>query len=349
MADLAQHKLLNLGITAWNDWQHRNIATGKTVPPINLDSINLARAVLDRGLFAHVNFSHSILLESSAHFADFQHADFRHSNLNGASFTSARFNHADLRGAEMIGTVFARTQLTGANVRTTIVGDGVTLKVSTDLTRCKGLTQEQLDSMNGDVWTKIPENLVYPKHWDDVETYQQGHLNPSGGKHRQISANTIKEYARSNKQTIDVIGTLLLVQLDAFIHTIIGKNSLEPDAKQELLSFLHQHRSNITSLIEALPETTSEYTDDNIKPIETKFNQYVSHLKRMIEAVGQPQELAETTVVLASLALGTAFGQPLAGLGAGVWITGKMTSGKYIEKLLKTDKSSTNGASDEKE
>lgn len=68
---------------------------------------------------------------------DFSGASFRNADLSGSDFDRARLAYADFTGATL-----AYTHFKGA-----------------DLSRAKGLTQQQLDSACGDADTKLPQGL----------------------------------------------------------------------------------------------------------------------------------------------------------------------------------------------
>ena len=67
---------------------------------------------------------------------------------------------ADLRGANL-----HRAKLQGADCRTVINDAGE--REFTDLSETEGLTQEQLESMRGDRWVIIPDDLTYPEDWPE--------------------------------------------------------------------------------------------------------------------------------------------------------------------------------------
>lgn len=75
--------------------------------------------------------------DPSGTYTDFRNASFRNVNLSGANFA-----HANLAGADVTGAAMLTTALNG-----------------TDLTRVKGLTQNQLDRACGDGETKVPVGM----------------------------------------------------------------------------------------------------------------------------------------------------------------------------------------------
>lgn len=75
-------------------------------------------------------------------------ADLRASNLRGAYLIAADLRGADLRGADLIGADMRDADLRGA-----------------DLTDSIYLTQAQINSANGDAYTKLPPAIDRPTHW----------------------------------------------------------------------------------------------------------------------------------------------------------------------------------------
>jgi uncharacterized protein YjbI with pentapeptide repeats len=71
-------------------------------------------------------------------FANFKGATFRGADLSGANLA-----HAILDGADVTGAVMSITSIKG-----------------TDLTRVRGLTQNQLDTACGDADTKVPAGMT---------------------------------------------------------------------------------------------------------------------------------------------------------------------------------------------
>lgn len=80
-------------------------------------------------------------------------ADLAGRDLTGASLRGARMVSADLSAA-----VFCRADLTGADLRRADVRGA-------DLSGALFLTQAQVDSASGDVWTLLPDRLSRPAHW----------------------------------------------------------------------------------------------------------------------------------------------------------------------------------------
>jgi uncharacterized protein YjbI with pentapeptide repeats len=74
-------------------------------------------------------------------------------DLRGANLNGANLHRADLRAARII---VIRTNLSKA-----------------DLTETANLTQEQIESADGDEQTKLPGHLKHPAHWSQSSHAQQ--------------------------------------------------------------------------------------------------------------------------------------------------------------------------------
>ena len=98
----------------------------------NLDNTCVKNGNLEGADFSNV---HAVLMCMS--YANFKDVSFRGADLAGANLA-----HANLDGADFTGATLAITSFKG-----------------TDLTKTKGLTQEQLDSACSDADTKVPAGL----------------------------------------------------------------------------------------------------------------------------------------------------------------------------------------------
>ncbi|MEM9049347.1 MAG: pentapeptide repeat-containing protein [Pseudomonadota bacterium] len=103
-------------------------------------------------------------------------ADLRRAFLKGADLRWASLGASDLRGADLGGAYLRRADVRSFDlIDGRIVYAGVDARdrapeYTTELSRAKNLTQDQLDSMRGDRWTEIPDHLTRPAHWvDDAE------------------------------------------------------------------------------------------------------------------------------------------------------------------------------------
>ena len=82
------------------------------------------------------------------------------------SLWDAFFDSATFSGATLFQTNLKGAHLQNADVRTVLV-DGRVRR--TDLSSCSGLAQAQLDIMKGDSGTLLPEGLVHPDHWPELD------------------------------------------------------------------------------------------------------------------------------------------------------------------------------------
>jgi Pentapeptide repeats (8 copies) len=94
----------------------------------------------------------SALLGVSARHADFRGADLSHARLSGGQFDAANFAGADLAHAELTAAVFDGADFSRASL------DHADLR-GADLSRARGLEQEQIDGACADLTTRLPPGL----------------------------------------------------------------------------------------------------------------------------------------------------------------------------------------------
>ncbi len=111
--------------------------------------------------------------------ADMRSAKFESCNLYGANLSGADLRGAYLQGADLRRAYLQRANLREANLREAIVRTTVNAALGTndtdtakftDLSLAKGLTQQQIDSMDGDSGTILPEGLTRLAHWPEWDT-----------------------------------------------------------------------------------------------------------------------------------------------------------------------------------
>ena len=191
MADPKQVDLLRQGVEEWNQYAH-------TVDKIDLSGANLRGADLFRADLRlanlrrvdlwganlvranlwEVNLSQANLVGAVLLRADLGHANLSQANLLETDLRGAALNGAELRGARLSRADLSRANLWRADCWTLINDEGE--RAFTDLSEVKGLTQEQLDEMDGDRGVIIPAHLTYPEHWPEppgeaaVPAYPEG-------------------------------------------------------------------------------------------------------------------------------------------------------------------------------
>src|SRR5690606_26208080 len=85
--------------------------------------------------------------------ADFREADLTAANLRDARLERSSFREADLSSANLVGAILTGSDFTDADLsRAQLRG--------ADLSRAKGLTQDQLDDACSDGSTRLPKGLV---------------------------------------------------------------------------------------------------------------------------------------------------------------------------------------------
>ncbi len=126
------------GISAWNRWREKN----RDVKP-DLSGADLTGANLFGGDLRGAKLGK----------ADLRGAELFGANLSGADLRGANFGQAYLSEADL-----SRTDLSQANLSQARL-------LRADLSGAVGLTQEEVDSAQGDEGTKLPEGIRRPAHW----------------------------------------------------------------------------------------------------------------------------------------------------------------------------------------
>ena len=105
--------------------------------------------------------------------ADLSDADLIDAKLRGANLYDANLRGANLYDADLTGARLRRANLSGATLRRAdLIGadledanlEGADLE-GADLSIARNLTQEQINSADGNAETKLPEGLKRPDHW----------------------------------------------------------------------------------------------------------------------------------------------------------------------------------------
>jgi hypothetical protein len=96
---------------------------------------------------------------------DLREADLSEADLSGANLSEADLRGADLRGTDLHGVVLTRADLTGAQLH------------GAYLLGC-AITQDQLDSANGDAITTLSSRLVRPSSWSRTAISEHADKNP---------------------------------------------------------------------------------------------------------------------------------------------------------------------------
>jgi|ERR1044072_8549924 uncharacterized protein YjbI with pentapeptide repeats len=134
------------------DWALLNDASFEKA---HLTSTYFTKAFLNGAIFDGANLIDARFTEARLRKASFSNAWLLNVNFEGAQLALTNFEGADLegsnfQGAKLYGVNFNDADLTTANIR------GV------NLSRVKGLTQEQVDSAFTDEYTKLPKGIQHP-------------------------------------------------------------------------------------------------------------------------------------------------------------------------------------------
>jgi uncharacterized protein YjbI with pentapeptide repeats len=121
----------------------------------NLRGANLRGANLTSTNLTGVALNGANLTGTFLNGADLSGADLGRTDLSGANLAGADLDHADLSGAVLIGADLSGADLGRANL------------TAASLRLAMNLTQQQIDSANGNKDTQLPPGLVMPESWKD--------------------------------------------------------------------------------------------------------------------------------------------------------------------------------------
>ena len=123
-----------------------------------LHYINLSQALLRRADLPHVQGYRADLSAAYLEGADLSGAILAEANLSYARLEGANLSEAFLDGADLSGARLDGADLSGARLE------------RADLRKITDLTQEQLNSADGDANTRLPDGLQRPDHWGTRNT-----------------------------------------------------------------------------------------------------------------------------------------------------------------------------------
>ena len=140
----------------------------------NLEGADLRGAHLEEALLSDAHLEGADLsmarLEGAVLIqAHLKVAVFLSAHLEGANLSDTKMEGADLSGAHLEGAELVGARLEGADVTVARVQAAA---VTSDLSRVKGMTQEQLDVLFADgrvTADMLPAGLIRPAHWPEAE------------------------------------------------------------------------------------------------------------------------------------------------------------------------------------
>jgi uncharacterized protein YjbI with pentapeptide repeats len=154
------------------------------IRPAQLEYVKLYRANLSGADLTGANLSGAKLIGANLRGADLSEAQLWQAELRGADLTGANLSNANLEaakfeGANLSGVSLRDASLTGASFAGATFEDAdfagaklVETKVEdVDLSRVKGLTQEQLKHADGTTQTRLPAGLKRPSDWAQHEKW----------------------------------------------------------------------------------------------------------------------------------------------------------------------------------
>lgn len=128
----------------------------------------LPTAQMSRATFTDAKMSEASLTKSELNRSDFTGADLTKADISKAELSRVNFSKAKLAGVDFGYSNLSRARFEDVDLADAKFGGAylfLTQFDGADLTKTKGLKQEQLDLACGTKDTKLPEGLKAPKSW----------------------------------------------------------------------------------------------------------------------------------------------------------------------------------------
>ncbi|MEM9144621.1 MAG: pentapeptide repeat-containing protein [Pseudomonadota bacterium] len=363
MANPQHLKWLEEGVKAWNMRRAGNDFlpdpdleaaefTGFDLRGANLRNANLRGAQLIEARLTGADLAGALLMGSDLTGASLVGAILAETVLDRANLEEANLEGAGLEGASLRGTNLTSTnvgmsKLEAANVRSFDVTDGhvVTFEASegsgrkpsmtTDLSRAIGLTQEQLNSMRGDRWTKVPADLKNPWLDDDGAEPELGASVGSPPTQEALENPDIAEARRridDNCDAIMLLTTDLKIKIGAYRDRVRVSNSLGEEAKLGLYGMLDELTHDVDAIARSLPSLGEATTEAQAEIVLTRGQRAIKRLEQNLNEYFGLYNLMDAAVPIGIILGFSVMGGLVAGavgFGAGGLV------GKLIVKHLK--------------
>jgi len=160
-SDLANANLVGANLSEAH-LEHARLA-GADLSGANLSKARGNRADFGNAILKGADLTKAEMLRADLSGADLSDAVMQKAELGRAFFGEAVLDGADMRRAEIARAVFKGASLVGSDL--TGAYTYLTHFEATDLSKAKGLEQQQLDVACGDAETKLPAGLEAPASW----------------------------------------------------------------------------------------------------------------------------------------------------------------------------------------
>ena len=296
--------------------------------------------------------------------------------LSGAILRSFNLHRFDLRGANLFGadlsdSVLSEALLDGSTLVSAILSDADLLEASvgwfntnpdpknqfTCLLNVTGLTQRQLDLTLGDTSTIIPESLLVPKHWDEIELPDHHPLNKRRRTFIESSSNddgkALSKNFQIQREAILLSSASLIEQVIGFRETVRQNNSFRatnPDKHDKVVGFLNDLVGLLEGLPAAVPDDHMNLDENSEVRAKSWSDRFLSSAVPGFQKYLAPEALGEiappAAIILGFGGFGAliTLGSPIGfGIGsvAGKWLTGEMKSSSAANEIEKITNSTT--------
>jgi hypothetical protein len=201
---------------------------------------------------------------------------------------------------------------------------------------------EKIVLIDPETWDKGPDavNPVIREIWEEYRDSGTGEGRVSD--HRPITddaKSAMKQRVAVNRDALAVASAGLVDQLGAFRDHVRGMNHLEPEVREEVLTFIDEVTGKLSQLLEGLPGPGEGVDDAQAGRLVLWLREYRVLLRQKLAYYGSVENMAEATVptgiILGATGIGAMMGMPVAGSVVGGLIVNQMKPGQAAKELTK--------------
>jgi hypothetical protein len=211
-----------------------------------------------------------------------------------------------------------------------------------DAARTQKMLEKIVTEITPETWDAGPEvvNPVIREIWEGYRDGASG-TGPAADP-EPVSADAksaMKQRVAVNRDALAVAAAGLLDQLGTFKDHVRGMNHLEPELRDEVLTFVDEFTGKITALLEGLPRPGESVDDDQAGRLVQWLRDYRGLLRHKLAYYGSAENMSEATVptgiILGATGIGAMLGMPLAGSVVGGLIANQTKPGQAARELTK--------------
>lgn len=303
MANPDHLKWLKEGVEAWNARCKRDPSfhpdlskadlSGVDLGSVNFAEANLQAARLEGSNLTDANFAWAYLQDASLVRADLSKANLTEAFLKGANFYAAILDGVDARSFE-----FGErgNNLFNGNKRDSEP------EYTVSFSNAHNLSQDQLNSMLGDKWTKIPDHLERPAHWLQDGVWE-GHPEPDDDELDdpvvEASNASLRERLVINRTALPLAAQTVLIEVDALKERLArAHNQMDEDARREMDAALDRLASHTETLGTAVPQE-ADLSDAVVEKVDAARKGFAASFKETMDKLLLRERLGEVGAPIA--------------------------------------------------